>query len=110
MPLVQGSNIPLTIQFDASVENLPKLVVTLWSDLRKGAPLKTWETDDMTISGDTAICPLTEDETARMPKYTLVVEAKGLDANDQTVFWDEYPINVVMRRDRIIKLTRQEGG
>lgn len=110
MPLVQGSNVPLTIKFDSSVENLPKLVVTLWSDFRVGSPLKQWEKADMTISGDTVICPLTEDETASMPKTTLTVLAKGLDANDVTVFWDAYPLKVMERRDKIIKLTRQEGG
>ena len=110
MPLVQGSNVPLTIKFDSSVENLPKLVVTLWSDMRPGQPLKMWELSDMTVSGDTVICPLTEDETATMPKSVLTVLAKGLDSNGQTVFWDEYPLNTLARKDRIIKLTRQEGG
>ena len=108
MPLVQGSNVPLTIKFDSSVENLSKLVVTLWSDIRANGPLKQWEKADMTISGDTVICPLTEDETKSFPKTILVVEIKALDGNGDTAFWQEVPIKVVPRRDKIITLT--DGG
>lgn len=109
--LIQGSNIPITIVFDASVESLPELIVTLWSDdvRHRRAPLKTWHKSDMTISTTTAVCPITEAETKTLPETPLVVEAKGLDGNGETVFWSSTTVGVLTRRDRIITLT-QDGG
>ena len=65
-----------------------------------------WEKEDMQIDNKTAICPLTEQETASLPTQKLIVEAKGLDGNGDTVFWQEYPIDVGRRRDKIIRLTQ----
>lgn len=106
--LIQGSNNPLVIQFDAAVDALPRLVVTLWSDIpgNAGKPLKKWEAEDMTISGDTAICAIGELETKEYFGDTLVLEAKGLDGNGNTIFWDEYSIDLKRRRDRVITLTQ----
>jgi hypothetical protein len=99
--LIQGSNNPLVIQFDAAVDTLPKLVITLWSDTpgNIGKPLKTWEREDMTISGDTAICPIGELETKEYYGDFLILEAKGLDGDGNTIFWDEYSIDLKHRRD-----------
>lgn len=110
--ILQGSNNPLVIQFDASVADIPKLVVTLWSDrvTMSANPLKTWEKADMTVSGDTVICPLTEQETAALPPYALVLEAKGLNGEGNTIFWEEYKLDVGKRRDKIIRLTQVESG
>lgn len=108
--IIQGSNCPLVIQFDAQIDSMPALVVTLWPDTGcSRAPLKTWYLDDMTVSGDTAVCPLTEKETAGFPDFQQVIEAKGLDENGNTIFWDEYKIELKRRRDRIITLTQTEG-
>ena len=109
--ILQGSNNPLVLQFDASVENLPKLVVTLWSDRLSQSchPLKMWEKADMDISGDTAVCPLTEQETAAFPQSTVLLDAKGLDGEDNTIFWEELRVDVMHRRDRFIRLTQVEG-
>lgn len=108
--IIQGSNNPLTIVFDASVAALPALVVTLWSDKpgHNTEPLKTWTLEDMDVSGDTAVCPLTEDETRQLPDGRLTIEAKGLNGDGETVFWDAAVVDVRGRRDKIITLT-QEG-
>lgn len=103
--IIQGSNVPLTIQFDASVAEMPKLVVTLWNDSGIKKLVKKWEKSDMTISEDTAICPMSEKETASLPSRSLIVEAKGLDEDGETVFWDAAEIDVTARRDSVIKLT-----
>ena len=104
----QGTNNPLVIQFDASIENIPKLVITLWRDSPgySSKLLKTWELPDMDVSGDTAICPFTEMETRNFPAAPLIIEAKGLDLEGNIIFWDEYPIDVKRRRDKIITLTQ----
>lgn len=109
--IIQGSNNPLVIQFDAIVDNIPVLVVTLWDDLPGicSSPIKTWRLEDMTVSGKTAVCPITEEETGRLSKNRLVLEAKGLDEAGNTIFWDDFPINVKPRRDRTIKLTQMGG-
>lgn len=109
--IVQGSNNPLVIQFDAEVEALPALIVTLWYD-RQGYQsqlLHEWHRDDMEVTGDTAICPITEKETNQYPSAVVMLEAKGLDEDGKTVFWDEFKLDIRRRRDKIITLT-QTGG
>lgn len=108
--IIQGSNNPLVIQFDASVADMPVLLVTLWSDTA-GYPnklLKSWDREQMTIDDDTVVCPLTETETKAFPNGNLVLEAKGLDEDGNTIFWDQYELDVMTRRDRIILLTHTE--
>ena len=108
--IIQGSNNPLTIKFDADVSNMEKLIVTLWSTnaARRDKLIKRWDKNiNMTVQKDTAICPIEENETAILPDEQLVVEAKGLQ-NGQTVFWSQYSVDVLRRRDRIIYMT-QEG-
>ena len=109
--IIQGSNNPLVIQFDADISGIPTLVVSLWCDMAGyfGRALKTWERDDMTISGDTAMCEITEAETRAFPTSKLILEAKGLDTDGNTVFWDAYPVDVKNRHDKVITLT-QTGG
>lgn len=104
--IIQGSNNPLVIQFDAALDNIAALVVSLWTDApgHVGQPLKVWAQEDMAISGDTAICRITEEETKSYPAGRLILEAKGMDHSGNTVFWDEYPIDVKRRRDKVITL------
>lgn len=108
--IIQGSNNPLVIQFDTSVEDIPVLVVTLWnSDIScPSKMIKRWDTQDMIIDNDTAICPLEEADTCKLHHGQVVLEAKGLDTNGNTIFWDEYKLDIKARRDRIIKLTQAE--
>ncbi len=109
--IIQGSNNPLVIKFDTEVAGIPVLVITLWCDLQAyaGQPLKTWARQDMAVSGDTAVCPITENETKAFPKTRLMLEAKGLDGDGNTIFWDEYPVDVKNRRDKVITLTQMGG-
>lgn len=109
--IVQGANNPLTIKFDASVADIPTLIVTMWAEKSwyDAQPIKIWTREDMTVSLDTAICPISEDETRALPPGYVVIAAKGLDGNGETVFWDEARIDVLMRRDKAIRLTRSEG-
>lgn len=107
--IVQGSNNPLVLTFDTSVDDIPSLSVTLWSATgRLTRPLKAWTREDMMINGETVVCPLTEDDTKNLVSANLILEAKGLDQEGNTIFWEEYPIDLHRRRDRMIKLT-QEG-
>lgn len=112
--IIQGSNNPLVIQFDTSVADMPALVVSLWSDtaIMPNKPLKQWNRDSMIVDNDTVVCPLYETETKVFPTGHLVLEAKGLDESGNTIFWDQYKLDVKTRRDRIIMLTQtdQTGG
>lgn len=106
--IYQGSNNPIDIQFDADVSAIPALVITLWSPTRQSPnPLKTWTLDNMTVSGDTASCPVTEAETKRW-NGRMIIEAKGLDEDGLTIFWDSCETTIVPRRDKVITLTRSE--
>jgi len=108
--IIQGSNNPLVIQFDASVEDMPVLVVTLWSDtaMYPTKMIKRWNNEDMTIDGNTAVCPISEAETKLIPGGHLYIEAKGLDTNGNTIFWDQYELDVKTRRDKVIMLSQTE--
>ena len=108
--IIQGSNNPLVIQFDANIESIPVLVVTLWNS-NISCPLKMikrWDKADMIIDNDTAVCPLSESDTSGLHNGQVVLEAKGLDENGNTLFWDEYKLDIKARRDKIIKLTQAE--
>lgn len=104
---VQGSNNPLMIEFSASIENIPKMIISLWSNIvGQGVPLKVWHKSDIVINDTIAICPLTEDETARFPGYQVELLVKGLDANGYTIFWRRFNVDVEHRQDKIFKLTQ----
>lgn len=114
--IIPGSNQPFVIRFcnktDTPVEALPHLLVTLWQDLHGKKPklIKHWWKDDMLVTGNVAICPVTELETATMPRTILYFEAKGWDAYGKTILWYEFPIDVVHRRDAEITLSMLEEG
>ena len=100
--LIQGTNIPLKIVFDEDISEIPALTVTLWKNKQQ---LKRWDKEDMVITEDTAILPLSEAETAEFPAGPSTVEAKGLNADHEIVFWDEYNVIIHPRRDKDIALT-----
>lgn len=104
MTIIQGSNNPLIITFDQSVDNIPILVATLWKRSNKEL-IKKWEREDMIIEDDVATCPLTEEETAGLRTKIVTLEIKGLDSGDNTVFWESYDIDIMERNDKNIELT-----
>ena len=108
--IIQGSWAPLVVKFDREVASVPKLVITLWHDYdqRNSKLLKTWE--NPTVQGDTAVCPVTEEDTASFPTSKLVMEAKGKDAEDNPLFWASYEVDVLKRRDRVIRMTQVMFG
>ena len=113
MSIIQGSNNPLVIHFDADVSAIPRLVVTLWNSGMPGknsGPLKIWEREDMTVNEDIAICPITEEETAGFTSTNVELLVKGLDSQGYTIFWDKYLLDITQRKDKIIQLTRNGGG
>lgn len=109
--IIQGSNNPLVVQFDTDVSDMPVLIVTLWVDKENkceqySEKIKQWNKSDMTVQADTVICPITEEETKNISARYLVLEAKGLDSNGNTIFWDQYKLYTKARRDRMISLTQ----
>lgn len=105
--LIQGTNSPLVIQFDQDVSTMDKLVISLWS--LTGEMIKEWDLDELTIEGDTAICPLTEAETKTYPSTIVTIEAKGIDSDGDMVFWDQMDVKMVKRRDKVISLVDDES-
>lgn len=103
--IVQGTNVPLAVTFDADVSEIPVLVATLW--LKDGTKIKEWSKADesMEIDGDTVYLPLGEDETANIAPGFVALEIKGLDDAGQTIFWEDTMVKVEGRRDRVIALT-----
>lgn len=99
--IIQGSNNPLIVKFDAPVDEIPALVASLWVDSAQYTdPIKVWYKSDMTVDDDTAVLPLTEAETQEIPLGRLVLEIKGEDADGNSIFWDKYRLAVSTRRDK----------
>lgn len=105
--LIQGTNSPLVIQFDQDVSTMDKLVISLWS--LTGEMIKEWDLDELTIEGDTAICPMAEAETKTYPNTIVTIEAKGIDSDGDMVFWDQMDVMMVKRRDKVISLVDDES-
>ena len=106
----QGSNNPLAIEFDDFDTSLA-ISISLWSNATgySRKPLKVWKKDDILFDGNTAICALTEAETAAFPSSgSTWLEIKCLDENGYTVFFDQFSIRVEPRKDKGIKLTEDE--
>ena len=101
--LIQGTNIPIKITFDTSVDSYANLVATLWI---QGKEVKRWEKaeDQITIDGTMAILPLDEDETRKFKRGKATLLVKGLNFYGETIFWDEATIEVMSRDDRDIDL------
>ena len=104
--IIQGTNIPLVVTFDGSVTDCAALVITLWR--RNRTELKRWTMADMVINADIVTLPVSEEETAAWPEGYNTLEAKGLDADGSTIFWEEIPVLVVSRRDKGIRLQEDE--
>ena len=100
--IIQGTNIPLQITFDEDVSEINELVITLWR--RNKVELKRWTKANMEIEEDTVILPITEEESASWPEGYNTLEAKGLDEDGLTIFWDKAPIMIEGRRDKGIRL------
>jgi len=105
MPILQGSNSPIVVTFDRDISELPAIVITLWTN--NGDLIKKWETGDLEIHGVSAVCPVTEEETAKFPgNKALTLEAKGLDEDGYVIFWSEDRVLVGARFDRNIYMTQ----
>lgn len=99
--IIPGTNIPIVITFDSDVSTFRKIVATMWIQEKQ---VKMWELEDMIVSGDTITLPLDEDETKLFKKGKAKLEIKGLNATNQTVFWEEATITITDRRDKAIDL------
>lgn len=106
--IVQGSNNPIVLTFDSNVSDCDDLVVTCWDKTKSasGVMLKIWHKGDMQISGNMAVLPITQEDTRRFPDEEVVFAVKGLDADGETIFWDEKKVDILARSDKGIALTR----
>lgn len=110
--IYQGSNNPLVVLLEMTAAELTAVSVTLWCDEPEyaGTPLKAWSTEDVRFDDRAIICPWTDEETAVLPAKKLILEAKGLDENGNTVIWEQFDIYVRARRDKDIDLDPDEQG
>lgn len=108
--IYQGSNNPLVVLLDMTAAELTAVSISLWRDDSRDSepPLKAWKMEDIRFDGNAIICPWTSEETAALPEEKLAVEAKGLDDDGNTVFWEEFAVYVMPRRDKNIDLQEQD--
>lgn len=103
--IIQGTNIPLVITFDEDVSSCEALVITLWR--RDRVKLKQWNMSDVTIEADVVTLPISQEESAAWPEGYNMLEAKGLDENGYTIFWEEAPVMIEGRRDKDIRIPEE---
>ena len=103
--LIPGTNIPIKIIFDESIEPYKKLVATLWSN---GKKIEEWGKDDMTVLGNTVLLPLHEDKTKKYKKGKAKLLIKGLNLLDEVVFYEEAIIQIGDREDKEIDLIEED--
>lgn len=103
--IIQGGNTPIEVKFSDTIVNMSDLVATLWTE--KGTKLKEWQKYDMVIDDKVATLPLKEEETQKFPSTYVILEIKGVDENNQILFWEKAKIEVLNRNDRTIDLIEE---
>ena len=97
--IIQGSNLPIVIEFDEEVENIPALEIGLYHG---DDELKHWSKNNLIIDGSVISAPLKQSETINFPADSVMIEIKWLDSDGITWFADTIKSRVMSRRDRTI--------
>lgn len=96
--IIQGSNEPIIIEFDESIEAI-KMEMSLYT---RNKELKHWSYSDLVISDKTVKAPLKESETMGYPVGDASVELKWKDQEGYNHFADILHTEIVPRRDKTL--------
>jgi len=99
MAIIQGDNHPITLTFNADMESVQKISVSLYGAYQKNL-LKHWDKRDLQIHENVVDCPLTETETAAFPEGQVEVDVKWVDEDGDYQFAKTLTTSVAHRNDR----------
>lgn len=100
--LIQGSNRPIELEFDEPVAAVSALSVTIFDSTGKMALKKN--ADGLLVDGNKIFVPVTQEQTANMPKGKAKILVKWKSADGYVDFADEALIDVVSREDKGVVL------
>lgn len=97
--LIQGTNAPIIIEFEESVEDIVDVSIALIKD---DAVLKRWGKSDVRIEGTNIYCPMEQAETMDLPSGSATLEIKYTDANGEVNFIEKTSVRIEKRIDNTI--------
>lgn len=99
--IIQGSNAPILLTFESSMESIVDFSAALVSRQLSGEAtiLKQWGKEDISISDTDVALPLEQEETMEFPNHVCSLEIKWVDEND-IHFADVVKILVQPRADK----------
>lgn len=97
--LIQGTNAPITIEFDDDTSNILDISVALVKDEKI---LAHWSKEEITLDGVFANCPLTQEKTMDLPTGNVSLEVKWTDTDGEVNFAQLVTLKVVKRVDQTI--------
>lgn len=99
--LIQGTNAPITIEFDDDTSNILDMSVALVKDDKT---LTHWSKEEINLEGVFAYCPLTQDKTMVLPTGYVTLEVKWTNKDGEVNFADLVTLKVEKRVDSTILL------
>ena len=78
--IIQGSNWPLTFRFKNDMSTVQDISVSLYA--KDKTELKHWDMEDLQISGNMVVAPISQDESMLFPAGACSIEVKWLAADE----------------------------
>lgn len=97
--LIQGTNAPLTIEFDDSTSQILDISVAIVKDNKV---LIGWTKEDITLDGVFAYCPLTQVGTMDLPTGLANLEVKWTNQDGEVHFAELVVVRIEKRVDQTI--------
>lgn len=99
LEIYQGSNAPIVLTFDGPITGVAGLSASLHNMVSE---LKHWALNDVKVSGDSVILPLTEEETLLFESGSCELDFKTIDSHGDIEIYTTLPVMVVYDFDKSI--------
>lgn len=97
--IIQGSNDPLILEVDGELGAVKVLSAGLYS---YGVSKKIWTYEDVTISNNIIVLPLSEADTLNLSRGPITLDIKGLTEAGEVIFMDLVDYRVIERNNKTI--------
>lgn len=100
MHIIQGSNLPVIVEFDSNVSNLVDIHVAIFNT--SSETVKHWNKEDIVIDDNLAVCPLTQEETLSFVPGQCTLEVKWMEIDGYVYLSSIIPLTILPRNDKHI--------
>lgn len=97
--LIQGTNAPITIEFDDDTSGILDISVALTKECKV---LLDWKKDDVTFDGKFVYCPLEQEKTIHLPTGLACLEIKWTNSDGEVHFAELNMVRIEKRLDQTI--------